>query len=177
MKKLFAVLAIFITFILFAQPAQATEEAGGSAMLKNEVLGFKNPDARVEQLEAYLESHRSPLEPFASIFVETADRYELDWKLVPAITGVESTFGKQIPFNSYNAYGWSNGLAHFQSWEESINHVSQFLKEKYVDRGLDTPLKMGPVYAPPSSTWGAKVNFFMAKIEAFSATAKLALTL
>jgi hypothetical protein len=180
MKKLFAVLAILTIFFLFSQPAQAIEEAGHSAVLKNEVLGFENPDARVEKLEAYLESHRSPLEAYASVFVEAADRYQLDWRLVPAITGVESTFGKQIPFNSYNAYGWANGLYRFQSWEESIKHVYQYLRVKYLDRGLDTPYKIGPVYAPPSHVWGAKVAYFMGKIESFGslpASGLLALTL
>ena len=87
--------------------------------------------------------------------------------MVPAITGVESTFGKQIPTNSYNAYGWANGAYLFESWEQSIDHVSQVLKEKYVERGLDTPYKMGPVYAPPSKTWASKVVYFMNQIECF----------
>ena len=177
MKKLFAILAILVAFFTFSQPVQASEVAGGSAVLKNEILGIQNPDARVDQLEAYLEKHRSPLASYASIFIEVADRYQLDWKLVPAITGVESTFGKQIPFNSYNAYGWANGTYRFKSWEESITHVSQYLKEKYVDRGLDTPYKIGPVYAPPSKTWAGKVIFFMNQIESFKKASLLALTL
>ena len=166
-----------IAFFTFFQPVQATEVAGGSAVLKNEILGIQSPDARVEKLEAYLEKHRSPLASYASVFVEAADRYQLDWKLVPAITGVESTFGKQIPFNSYNAYGWANGAYRFQSWEESITHVTQYLREKYVDRGLDKPTKIGPVYAPPSQTWAGKVIFFMKEIESFKEADLLVLTL
>jgi len=122
----------------------------------------------VEKLEAFLANYDSPLAPYAEQFVRAADRYQLDWRLVPAITGVESTFGKQIPANSYNAYGWANGAFYFQSWEQSIDYVSQYLKEKYVDRGLDTPYKMGPVYAPPSRTWAGKVVYFMKQIECFN---------
>lgn len=177
MKKLFAILAILIAFFIFSQPVQAIEVAGSSAMLKNEVLGIKNPDSRVTQLEAYLDEHRSPLADYASVFIEAADQYQLDWRLVPAITGVESTFGKQIPFNSFNAYGWANGLYRFESWEESITYVSQYLKEKYIDRGLNTPYKIGPVYAPPSRTWAGKVTFFMKQIEGFGKPEVLALTL
>jgi len=180
MKKLFAILAIFIAFFIFSQPVQAIEVAGGSAVLKNEVLGIKNPDSRVEKLEAFLANYDSPLAPYAEQFVRAADRYQLDWRLVPAITGVESTFGKQIPANSYNAYGWANGAFYFQSWEQSIDYVSQYLKEKYVDRGLDTPYKMGPVYAPPSRTWAGKVIYFMKQIECFNEVrcfASLALTI
>lgn len=168
MKKLLAIGAILIALFIFNQPAQAQERiAGGSAVLKNEALGWEKPDPRTEQLAAFLANYDSPLVPFAANFIDSADRYQLDWRLVPAITGVESTFGKRIPFASYNAYGWANGAYRFGSWEESIEHVSRVLKEKYVDRGLDTPAKISPVYAPPSPTWGAKVAHFMAKIDAF----------
>jgi hypothetical protein len=30
---------------------------------------------------------------------------------------------------------------------------------------LNNPFKIGPIYAPPSSSWGWKVNQFMEKIE------------
>jgi hypothetical protein len=177
MKKLFAILAILIAFFISSQPAQATQVAGGSAVLKNEVLGIENPDPRVDKLQGYLNKHRSPLAPYAHVFINAADRYQIDWKLVPAITGVESTFGKQIPFNSYNAYGWANGLYRFESWEDSITYVSQYLKEKYFDRGLDNPYKIGPVYAPPSRTWAGKVVFFIKQVEGFGEADFLALTL
>jgi len=91
---------------------------------------------------------------------------------------VESTFGKQIPFNSYNAYGWNNGNYRFQSWEDSIEIVSKALKEKYYNRGLDNPYKIGRVYAPPSPFWGNRVNNFMKMIEPISINSPLsALTL
>lgn len=167
MKKIFAILAIFFAFIIFPKPAKAYQVAGSSAVLKNEALGIKNPDIRVEKLKAYLADFNSPLASYAENFVEAADTYQLDWKLLPAITGVESTFGKQIPAGSYNAYGWANGAYWFKSWEQSIDYVSGYLKEKYIDRGLDTPYKIGPVYAPPSSTWAWKVVWFMNQIECF----------
>jgi len=164
MKKLHIILAILIATFIFSQPAQANQIAGSSAVLKNT---FPEVDPRVEKLTGFLKSHNSPLVPYAEQFVVAADRYQLDWRLVPAITGVESTFGKQIPAGSYNAYGWANGTFYFQSWEQSIDYVSQYLKEKYLDRGLDTPYKMGPVYAPPSRTWAVKVVYFMEQIECF----------
>ncbi|MBU1126727.1 MAG: hypothetical protein ABIH88_03300 [Patescibacteria group bacterium] len=163
MKK---IIIIFAFLFLFASPADAQENsAGASAMPKNRLI---KKDERVEKLEVFLEKYNSPLSEYASVFVENADKYSLDFRLVAAITGVESTFGKRIPFESYNAYGWSNGAYRFSSWEDSINHVSKFLKEKYIDRGLDSVDKIAPVYAPPSSTWGGKVTFFMNKIENFS---------
>lgn len=158
----------FILFISFPQPVKAQDMAGESAVLKNEVLGIKTLDSRVEKLEKFLDSYNSPLTPYAAYFIETADRYQIDWRLVPAITGVESTFGKKIPPKSFNAYGWNNGDYRFGSWEESIEKVSLTLKEKYVNRGLDNPYKIGPVYAPPSKTWAGKVVYFMKQMECFN---------
>lgn len=132
----------------------------------DKILAAAN-DERVRTLRAYFAKHKSPLEPYAYDFVYYADLYGLDWKLVPAITGVESTFGKRIPKNSYNAYGWANGAYTFTSWEHSIEHVTRTLKVKYYDRGLTTVPSIARVYAPPSTTWAGNVTFFMNKIENF----------
>lgn len=155
-----ALVMLSLVSALFAG-SPAAPVAGSSATLKTEQV----VDLRIGQLQSFLEKQGSPLAPHADDFITAADRYDLDWKLLPAITGVESTFGKHIPYGSYNAYGWANGAYHFESWEHSINHVSKALKEKYVNRGLDTPHKIGPVYAPPSTTWAGKVVHFMNQIE------------
>lgn len=166
MKKIFlSILIAFLAIFFLSQPAFAQEKiAASSAMLEKPDVQV---DKRVIKLEKFLESYDSPLAEYADKFVEAADKYGLDWKLVPAITGVESTFGKQIPANSYNAYGWANGAFYFESWEQSIDLVSKTLKEKYIDRGLDTPYKMGPIYAPPSKAWAWKVIYFMNKLDCF----------
>jgi hypothetical protein len=116
-------------------------------------------------LKKYLEKMDSPLSDHSRTFIQAADRNSLDWRLVPAITGVESTFGKRIPPNSYNAYGWANGNYYFDSWEESIDVVSDTLKEKYVDRGATTIDEIARIYAPPSNTWSWKVKYFMNEID------------
>lgn len=169
MKKLFIGLLTALTAVIFLkQPAQALDKtymAGASAVLRNEII--VKEDCRKQKLEAFLASYNSPLAGFAQELIDTADKYGLDWRLIPAITGVESTFGRQIPYNSYNAYGWANGAYKFTSWEQSIGIVAKTLKEKYFDRGLDTTAKIGRVYAPPSKTWANKVNYFMEKIDSF----------
>ena len=160
---------VFLLF-LFAKPVYASVPpmSEQSAQITQVHLAQKLVDERVHKLEEYLATHNSPLTPYAKVFIDHADKYGLfDWKLVPAITGVESTFGKAIPTNSYNAYGWGNGSVVFTSWEQSIDLVSQALKEKYIDRGLDTVEKIAPVYAPPSHTWVYKINKFMVEIANF----------
>lgn len=124
-------------------------------------------DIRSKQLEGLFKSYNSPLVSYADYFVKMADKYSIDWKLLAAITGVESTFGKHIPKGSYNAYGWGNGAIFFSSWEESIEQVSKTLGEKYYKRGLNNPYKIAPVYCPPSNVWAEKVIKFMGEIDEF----------
>ncbi|MGB9911094.1 MAG: hypothetical protein ACPLKP_00585 [Microgenomates group bacterium] len=164
MIKKISLVIFLIIFLGFPKEVFAGLEANHSAKLANKE-NEKKVDFRASSLEKFLKQYRSPLAKYASVFVETADKYQIDWRLVPAITGVESSFGKHIPFGSYNAYGWNNGNYYFSSWEESIEIVTKTLKEKYINRGLDTPQKIAPVYAPPSSTWGSKVNYFIKKIQ------------
>jgi len=169
MKKIIlSFLAALFAVIFLAKPAFATDNkifmAGISAVLKDELLIDKR-DRRIEKLKSFLESYNSPFSSQANYLVETADKYKIDWKLIPAISGVESTFGKRIPHDSYNAYGWVNGKYKFNSWEESFEKVAKTLKEDYIDRGIDTPEKIGPVYAPPSKTWASKVSYFINKLE------------
>lgn len=138
--------------------------AGQSGTIKSEVLA-NGYDHRVENLKNYLQKYNSPLTEYAAHFVSYADAYGLDYRLVPAITGVESTFGKRIPYKSYNAYGWANGVYKFKSWEDSIEHVSMSLRTKYIDKGAGTINKMARRYAPPSITWAGKVKNIMGKID------------
>ena len=169
MRKILTVFIIAIVCYLFSARVVSAEVSvvGGSATLKKSQV---SNDYRARVLKAYLSKHNSPLADYAGYFVETADKYNIDWRLVPAISGVESTFGKRIPYNSFNAYGWANGAYKFKSWEDSIEIVSKALREKYIDKGAPSIDKIARRYAPPSSTWAGKVKFFMKKIEPFPVT-------
>lgn len=182
MKILFLtrlLLDVAIIMAFFVMPAKLeAKEAGSSAIPVSRVS--KAQDNRTQQLQAYLTSHNSPLAPYAKVFVAKADEYQLDWRLVPAISGVESTFGKNLPRNSYNAYGWNGGNFTFKNWEDGIDTVSKTLRVNYIDkRGADTVWEIASIYAPPSTTWAGKVNYFMEKIAQGpkSKRASLALTL
>jgi len=173
MNKLLKIILItfFLFFISTADISAGAAVAGSSAQLNSrEDIEY---DYREKILENFLEGYNSPLASYSEVFISLADEYDLDWRLVPAITGVESTFGKRIPFESYNAYGWANGAYSFESWEESIEVVSKALRERYIDRGADSVSEIARIYAPPSSTWAGKVKFFMKKINPFPLTFSL----
>lgn len=134
-----------------------------------EVIEARELDPRAKILKDYLAQYNSPLEHHAQDFIDAADTYNVDWKLVPAIAGVESTFGKRIP-GGFNGWGWGiygNNRIYFNSWRDGIFTVTKGLKEGYIDKGLTTPAAMNRVYAA-SPTWGQKVNYFINDIEKFS---------
>ncbi len=166
-NKILFLILVFIS-LFKANPVLADfRVAGESSSLKIEQI---YSDYRVAKLRDYLRSQNSPLVEYAEDFVSLADKYNLDWRLIPAITGVESTFGKRIPYKSFNAYGWAGGEYRFTSWQESIEVVSKSLKEDYIEKGAPSLTKIGRRYCPPNPAWSGKVKFFMNKIEALPLT-------
>jgi hypothetical protein len=158
----------FITIMLmsvFTKSVKAQEASvSNSAEINTEEVDG-DLDMRSVYLKTFLSEHNSPLADYSDEFIQLADEYNLDWRLVPAISGVESTFGKNLPKGTYNAYGWANGRYAFDSWEDSIEIVSQTLREKYYDNGAEDINHIARRYAPPSTTWSWKVKYFMNKID------------
>lgn len=62
-----------------------------------------------------------PLEGYGAKFVEAADRCDMDWRLLPAITVRESSGGKQACGN--NPFGWASCRTDFESVEKAIEIV------------------------------------------------------
>ncbi|MBI5614027.1 hypothetical protein HY947_03835 [Candidatus Gottesmanbacteria bacterium] len=170
MKKLITIIVLSILFGIFTDTVQAMEqEAGSAAHFPIERI---KPDERIKTLKRVLEYYDSPLESYAEHFVVEADRYELDWRLVAAISGAESAFGKHIPYGSYNAWGWGiptgaqSGIA-FADWKKGISTVSSGLRKNYYNRGAQTVDDVGRIYAA-SKAWPSHVKFFLAQINTFS---------
>lgn len=160
-----------ITFLLLSlfspQTVDAFQNASGSSATLNRLLFTKGEDPRVKILESFLEIYSSPLAPYADSFTKNADKYNLDWRLVASISGVESTFGKRIPYNSYNGWGWGiygNNVIYFSSWEDGIETVSRGLRENYINKWrTENVYEIGRIYAV-SPRWASNVNYFMEKI-------------
>ena len=152
----------------------------GSQVMEREVADQVEAqmfDQQAQVLADYFRKYNSPLQHSAQDFIDAAKMYELDWKMLPAIAGVESTFGKAIP-GGYNAYGWGvygTQAIYFASWREGIFTVSKGLSENYLNRGLTNPYSINRVYAA-SPTWGGKVSYFMRDLERFSDNHRLTVT-
>jgi len=126
-------------------------------------------DARAEIIGQYLTNYGSILEPYASLIVDTSDKYSLDFRLITAIAQQESNLCKLMPQKSYNCWGWgihSEGSLGFTSFEQGIEEVSKGLKEEYIDRGYQTIDEIMTKYTPLSNgSWALGVNQFMIEME------------
>ena len=120
------------------------------------------PDAqKVENIRRYLAGRNAPLADYAEEFVRAADHYEIDYRIVAAISVIESGGGKHN-FRPHNAWGW--GRMSFNDWTEGIWTVSGGVS-RYYARGMTTPQLMAPVYCPPNAVnWANNVNFVMNQI-------------
>ena len=126
-------------------------------------------DARPELVRQYLEYWGSPLEPYSNLLVVTADKYDLDYRLLTAIAQQESNLCKIIPPGSYHCWGWgihSEGTLGFDSFEEGIEIVSQGIREEYLNKGFRTIEEIMSKYTPLSKgSWASGVTKFMSEME------------
>lgn|GEM_PF-309926 len=138
----------------------------GERHMDQQVLGVKIDDNRPFIVERFLNG--TPLEPYSEQIVEISDKYQLDYRLIPAIAMKESSAGNAAPSQSYNAWGFENGRTKFSSWEEAIETVGKTIKTKYADKGLITPEQMMPIYAPPQiltgGKWARDINHFFSQM-------------
>ncbi len=141
----------------------ASLEASSSATL----LEYNN-DNRAEVLQQFLDQYDTELASESQTFVEEADKNNIDWKLLPAISGVESTFGQAVPFNCNNAWGYNiygNTVRCFPSYKEAITIISYDIRHLYMNQwGATDVYSIGRLYAA-SPTWAERVAMYMQEIQ------------
>ncbi len=96
-------------------------------------------DGRLERLTKYFQARRCPLDRYAAEFLDAADRYHLDWRLLPSLAMIE-TGGRLYTRN--NIFGWASGRAKFETVPEGIYHVARHLAESRPYAGKDLRAKL-----------------------------------
>jgi hypothetical protein len=171
MKKYFTLLIVIFLFSLTAGKSFAEESVPSAKVVLAQASIAKTSDNRAKILRQYLAEKNSPLVDNADDFVYYADKYNLDWRLVAAISGLESGFGQAIPSNSYNGWGfgvYGSNVRYFNSWSDGIETVSQSLRKDYMDKwGASNVYQIGSIYAA-SPTWAVRVDGFMNSIQDFA---------
>jgi len=120
-------------------------------------------DPRLTAIRAFFEKADCPAKYYSHVFLEAADDYKLDWRLLPSISFLESTGGKTAHFN--NLFGWDSGRAHFSSPSAGIHAVgyqlgtSAYYKRKNLDQLL-------AAYNPAVQGYARRVKAVMSQIAA-----------
>ena len=159
--------SLFISILLFLPSffpsmAYAQKTAENSAELinyqvqENSTIRFIKTKIVIKKV---LDKYNSPLANSAETFTSTCIALDFDCYLLPAIAGLESSFGLYVYSNSNNPFGWGRGHTLFPNWSIAIKTVGKKLKEDYIDKGANSIEKIAPIYAE-SPTWALRVSYF-----------------
>jgi hypothetical protein len=133
------------------------EEMSGHKDVKLQELTERSRKAR--RIREFYARWNAPMADNAEFIVDTSEKYGIDWRLIPAISIVESTGGRYC-FRSYNSFGW--GKMSFSSFEEAIDTVARGLANGY---GTSNPYAIAPRYNPVTpNEWANKVSGLMSQI-------------
>ncbi len=150
--------------IMFLPMSEVEEVLNQARLAKLYVQEDANFDTKVENIQTYLNPRNAPLKEEVEHIVMMANKFNIDYRIVVAISIIESSGGIHS-YRPYNAWGWggANGFS-FESWEHSIYVVSRGISG-YYSRGQNTPEKMAPMYNPHTpEKWGPKVRNVMNQI-------------
>lgn len=124
------------------------------------------PDFRVIRMHSVLVNYHSPMAGYEQKLIDTADQYHLDWTLLAAIAGTESSFGIHMPENCVNPYGWGiygdNRLC-FESYDAAIVGVAAGLAASYNLSSLTTIARTYNTVS--TASWIAHTRYFMNRIK------------
>jgi len=155
---------ILVGFYLYPRPVFGLPIAGSSAAINSSINDMEKANQnkitkiyRIKRtIQMVLEKHQSPLANESQTFVDVCLAYDLDCYLLPAISGLESSFGLFVYPNSYNPFGWGGGYITFSSWSQAIEVVGYNLRKNYLDKGAKNIYEIGQIYAE-SPTWANRV--------------------
>lgn len=123
------------------------------AGISNEDMNALNQNPTPEMIQRFMRS--------------IAPEYNIDWKMVYAIGYHESgNYGSSLARSNNNYFGRKANSSSYASWstpEEGIRNQFEYLKTRYIDKGMTNPAEINPVYAEDSG-WHYKVESVMASL-------------
>ena len=101
----------------------------------------KQNDPRLWRLEKFFSDRDCPLRDVAKDFLIAADQNHLDWRLLPSISFIESSGGKD--YRNNNVFGWDSCKERFPSVRAGIHYVAAQLgkSKRYKGKDLDSKLQ------------------------------------
>lgn len=173
-----SLMLIYVTFPKLVvtpikQPYQLFLALPSNTIMKGDYqANIGSQDGRSIIIYNFFKTYNSPLVNYSDKFVSVADKYGLDYKLLPAISMQESNGGKFLPDNSNNPFGYGiygGQVLKFDSFDTAIERVGKGLSEDYIKQGLLTPQQIMTKYTPPSlskgGSWANGVATFMEELK------------
>jgi hypothetical protein len=129
MTKQIYKIGISMAFLpIFAMPST---DVGGLAFdtdqEKIEISMQELREERAKKIEIYFSERSMPLATQAMEFVLAAEKYGLEWTLLPAVAIRESSGGKNETGCTFNPFGWASCRVKFKDYPEAIDTVAKNL--------------------------------------------------
>jgi len=128
---------------------------------------------KTTDIGSYLESKGSPLASSVPALLAASHRYRVDPRLIVAISGAETSFGKAGGGPKvFNAWGIGPGRS-YSSWADGYDSVAKLLREGYLNKGYNTIPKIQAHWAPIgagndpanlNSAWTRNVSTFYSEL-------------
>lgn len=130
-----------------------------AAVASDSTLPLKDP--RSTRLEAFFKAYDCPGPFHIQEYLQAADSHALDYRILPAISLVESTCGAYERMN--NRWGWDSVQSGFDSIPAGIDYISEQLAEAPQYRGKTVKEKLFTYNPLPQ--YVRKVERLMREIE------------
>jgi hypothetical protein len=119
------------------------------------------PDPRIASLESFFHRYHCPTPYHVSDYLEAADDYQIDYRLLPAISIRETQCGVAEADN--NRWGFQNGHASFPTVEDGIKFMTHRLAEHVYYKGKTLQQKL--FMYNPLPAYPGEVTRIMQQIE------------
>ncbi len=163
-------------------PSSVTEALNiGITVEQSEDLALEEElKEQAENIDMYFGKWDLPLTGYGMVFAKTAQKYDLDPYLLPAIAMRETTGGK-FTCGGANPFGYGSCKIYFPTFEEAIDTVGKAIsgnheKIAYAYKGKNTK-EILETYNPPSvvPTYAKEVMSIMNKISSIQESKTLAM--
>jgi hypothetical protein len=141
---------------------------------ENSIVDGLTQAERAAKIDQLFLSRGNPLAGYGLAMVQAADKYELNWKLLPALSIIESNGGSMLcknPKGAWNPFGYGSCKIAFTDFNHAIDVVAKnlgghnpatekYYKDKTIEQIIDA-------YNPPSirHDYRQLVTWAMNKIE------------
>lgn len=122
---------------------------------------FPAADHRWSNLHQFFSKYKCPEPHYEDAYIQAANTYNLDYRLLPAISIIESTCGKHQRYSNW--WGFWSATKGFDSVPEGIDFVSSQLASGryYKDKTINQKLRA----YNPNPEYAGKVERLMKEIE------------